>query len=101
MGFISKGIFEDILSLVLQNRIADIDPMSDPQNEALLEILNPGDVFAIIPTSTCHGKSIIFQCLPDLCRNFVDKIASLSQHSGQNGIIFVLYVFPTDLVNRK
>ena len=68
MGFISKGIFEDILSLVLQNRFADIDPMSDPQNEALLEILNPGDVFAIIPTSTCHGKSIIFQCLPDLCR---------------------------------
>ena len=71
MGFISKGIFEDILSLVLQNRFADIDPMSDPQNEALLEILNPGDVFAIIPTSTCHGKSIIFQCLPDLCRELL------------------------------
>ena len=68
MGFISKSIFEDILSLVLQNRFADIEPMSDPQNEALFEILNPEDVFAIIPTSTCHGKSIIFQCLPDLCR---------------------------------
>ena len=38
MGFISKGIFEDILSLVLQNRFADIEPMSDPQNEALYEI---------------------------------------------------------------
>ena len=68
MGFISKSIFEDILSLVLQNRFADIEPMSDPQNEALYEILNPEDVFAIIPTSTCHGKSITFQCLPDLCR---------------------------------
>ena len=68
MGFISKSIFEDILSLVLKNRFADIEPMSDPQNEALFEILNPEDVFAIIPTSTCHGKSIIFQCLPDLCR---------------------------------
>ena len=68
MGFISKSIFEDILSLVLQNRFAVIEPMSDPQNEALFEILNPEDVFAIIPTSTYHGKSIIFQCLPDLCR---------------------------------
>ena len=53
MGFISKSIFEDILSLVLQNRFADREPMSDPQNEALFEILNPEDVFAIIPTSTC------------------------------------------------
>ena len=56
------------LSLVLQNRFADIEPMSDPQNEALYEILNPEDVFAIIPTSACHGKSIIFQCLQVLCR---------------------------------
>ena len=39
MGFISnsvsKSIFEDILSLVLQNRFADIEQLSDPQNEAL------------------------------------------------------------------
>ena len=68
MGFISKRTVEDILSLAVQNRFADIEPMSDPQNEALFEILNPEVVFAIIPTSTCHGKSIIFQCLPDLCR---------------------------------
>ena len=69
MGFISKSIFEDILSLGLQNRFADIEPLSDPQNEALFEILNPEDVLAIfIPTSTGHGISIIFQCLPDLCR---------------------------------
>ena len=66
MGFISKSIFEDILSLVLQNRFADIEPLSDPQNEALFGILNLEDVFAILPTG--HGKSIIFQCLPDLCR---------------------------------
>ena len=25
---------------------------------------------------------------------FLDKIASLTQHSGQNGIILVFYVFP-------
>ena len=68
MGFISKSIFEVILSLVLQNRFADIEPLSDPQNEALLEILNPEDVFAILPASTGHGKSIIFQYLPDLCQ---------------------------------
>ena len=48
MGFISKSIFEDILSLVLQNRFADIEPLSDPQNEALFGILNPEDVFAIL-----------------------------------------------------
>ena len=66
MGFTSKSIFEDILSLVLQNRFADIEQLSDPQNEALFGILNPEDVFAILPTG--HGKSFIFQCLPDLCR---------------------------------
>ena len=27
-------------------------------------------------------------------RNFLIKIASLSQHSGQNGTILLLYVFP-------
>ena len=31
---------------------------------------------------------------PVIERNFLIKIASLSQHSGQNGIILVLYVFP-------
>ena len=45
MGFISKSIFEDILSLVLQNRFADIEQLSD-QNVALFGILNAGDVFA-------------------------------------------------------
>ena len=58
MGFISKSIFEDILSLVLQNRFADIEQLSDPQNEALFGILNAGDVFAILLTSTGHRKSI-------------------------------------------
>ena len=56
MGFISKSIFEDILSLVLQNRFADIEPLSDPENEALFEILNPEVVYAVIPTSTCYKK---------------------------------------------
>ena len=36
---LTKSIFEDILSLVLQNRFADLEPLSDPQNEALFEIL--------------------------------------------------------------
>ena len=40
MGFISnsvsKSIFEDILSLVLQNRFADIEQLSDPQNEGFV-----------------------------------------------------------------
>ena len=54
MGFISKSIFQDILTLFLQNRFADIEPLSDPQNEALFGILNPEDAFAILPTG--HGK---------------------------------------------
>ena len=58
MGFISKSIFEDILSLVLENRFPDIEQLSDKQNEALFGILNREDVFAILPTG--HGKSIIF-----------------------------------------
>ena len=108
MGFISKSIFEDILSLVLQNRFADIEPMSDPQNEALFEILNPEDVFAIIPTSTCYGKSIIFQCLPDLCRelflrfpypsNAVVVVAvsySRTTHSRDNSKMRLIFYFRT------
>ena len=66
MGVISKCIFEDVLSLVLEDRFPDIKQLSDPQNEALFGILNREDVFAILPTG--HGKSFIFQCLPDLCR---------------------------------
>ena len=38
MGFISKSIFKDILSLVLQNCFADIEQLSDPQIEALFGI---------------------------------------------------------------
>ena len=66
MAFISKSIFEDILPSVLENRFPEIEQLSNPQNEALFGILNCEDVFAILPTG--HGKSIIFQCLPDLCR---------------------------------
>ena len=41
MGFIAnyKSIFEDILSLVLQNRFADIEQLSDLQNEALFGMI--------------------------------------------------------------
>ena len=68
MGFISKSIFEDILSLVLQYRFAEIEQLSDPQNEALFGILNPEDI--------CHLTDVIWPWkighipvgLPDLCR---------------------------------
>ena len=66
MGVISKSIFEDVLSLVLEDCFPDIKQLSDQQNEALFGILNREDVFAILPTG--HGKSFIFQCLPDLCQ---------------------------------
>ena len=48
MGFISKSIFEDILSfIVLENRFPDIEQLSGPQNEALFGNLNRGNVFFI------------------------------------------------------
>ena len=46
MGIISKSIFKDILSLVLENRFRD--RATDPQHDALFEILNREDVFAIL-----------------------------------------------------
>ena len=33
-------------------------------------------------------------------KNFLDKIASLSQHSDQKDMIFVLYVFPLGELTR-
>ena len=48
---------ELIDALVLQNRFAEIEPMSDPQNEALFEILNPEDVFAIIRRLAMENQS--------------------------------------------
>ena len=41
MGIISKSIFEDILSLVLENRFCD--RATDPQHDALFDILNRED----------------------------------------------------------
>ena len=77
---LSPRVFSKIFChLILQNRFADIEQLSDPQNEALFEILNPEDVSAIFPTSTGHGKSIIFQCIPDLCRElFLRRFPYLS-----------------------
>ena len=46
MVIISKSIFEDILSLVLENRFRD--RATDPQHDALFEILNREEVFAIL-----------------------------------------------------
>ena len=37
---------------------------------------------------------------PNRNENFLDKIASLSQHSGENDIIFVLYVFPLTIAQE-
>ena len=46
MDIISKSIFKDILSLVLENHFRD--RATDPQHDALFEILNREDVFAIL-----------------------------------------------------
>ena len=40
--------------------------LTEHQRKALLAVINRKDVFAILPTG--HGKSIIFQLLPDVCK---------------------------------
>ena len=81
MDIISKSIFEDILSLVLENRFRD--RATDPQHDALFEILNQEDVFTIltdwpwkihhipVPSRSlpsvgariCYNYSCIYSCL--------------------------------------
>jgi superfamily II DNA helicase RecQ len=65
MDNISKELFDSVISGVLEKRFPEISNLSDEQSKALFPLVNRQDVFAILPTG--HGKSLIFQCLPDLC----------------------------------
>ena len=63
---ITEEVFNSILSVALEERFKDIETLSEEQKTSLIALLNKKDVFAILPTG--HGKSLIFQLLPDLCR---------------------------------
>jgi len=67
MGYLSDSVFEEIFTSVLEKRFPEIVSLTEHQKKALLTVasLNRKDVFAILPTG--HGKSIIFQLLPDVC----------------------------------
>ena len=62
---VSQATFEDVLSFVLQKRFPEVEKLSEAQENALFGVVNRKDVFTILPTG--HGKSIIFQILPDFC----------------------------------
>jgi len=67
MYYVSDSVFEEILTSVLEKRFPEIESLTEHQKKALLAVINRKDVlFAILPTG--HGKSIIFQLLPDVCK---------------------------------
>ena len=66
MDSVSESVFEEILTSVLEERFPEIENLTEHQRKALLAVINRKDVFAILPTG--HGKSIIFQLLPDICK---------------------------------
>jgi len=66
MSTITRNLFQEVLSLKLESRFPEIEQLTDAQDKALFGLINREDVFAILPTG--HGKSLIFQMLPDLCQ---------------------------------
>lgn len=83
MDSVSESVFEEILTSVLEKRFPEIENLTDHQKKALLAVINRKDVFAILPTG--HGKSIIFQLLPDIC-----KYLYLSGYSYPNHAIILI-----------
>ena len=66
MDCASESGVEEILISVLEERFPEIEILTEHQKKALHAVINRKDVFAILPTG--HGKSIIFQLLPDVCK---------------------------------
>ena len=66
MNSVSDSVLEETLCSVLEQRFPEIESLSDHQRKALFGVVRRQDVFAILPTG--HGKSIIFQLLPDVCK---------------------------------
>ena len=66
MDYVSESVFVEILASVLEECCPEIESLIEHQRKALLADINRKDVFTIL--STGHGKSIIFQLLPDVCK---------------------------------
>jgi len=92
MYYVSDSVFEEILTSVLEKRFPEIESLTEHQKKALLAVINRKDVlFAILPTG--HGKSIIFQLLPDVCKYLYLSGYSYPHHAT------ILVVSPKSLVD--
>ena len=67
MESVSESVFEEILTSVLEKRFPEIENLTELKKKALLAVINRKDVLAILPTGH-HGKSMISQLLPDICK---------------------------------
>ena len=65
MDYVSESVFEESLASV-EECFPKIVSLTDHLRKASLAVINRKDVFAILPTG--HGKSTIFQFLPDICK---------------------------------
>ena len=80
MDYVSDSVFEEILTSVLDERFPEIESLTQHQKKALLAVMNRNDVlFAIMPTG--HGKSIIFQLLPGVCKYLYRSGYSYPHHA--------------------
>ena len=79
-----------ILTSVLEEHFPEIESLTKHQKKALLTVINCKDVlFTILPTR--HGKSIIFQLLPDVCKYLYLSGYSYPHHAT------ILVVYPLSL----
>ena len=78
---------DKVLSVILRKRFPGIKQISAIQKQALYAIFNGRDVFAILPTG--YGKSLTFQLLPDLYREF-PPLPQLSERQVDNPIVLII-----------
>ena len=64
MDYVSESVFEEIFASVLEECFPEIESLTEHQRKTFLAVINCKDLFAILPKG--HGKSIIFQLLPDV-----------------------------------
>ena len=79
MDYVSESVFTEILASVLEECFPEIESLTEHQWKALLAVINHKDVFATLPTG--HGKSIIFQLLPDVGKSLCLSGYSYPHHA--------------------
>ena len=64
---LSTEIFKEVLIEILRKKFPYIESLTEEQFKAAWYFIKCRDTFAILPTG--HGKSLLFQLIPDLCRS--------------------------------